>query len=74
MEPRRGTRSARLLRLQRRAAAFVTSSLVVGVVVLAAPLGDRLAGADFPRKIACTKTYTVLTGDYWYGIARKVGV
>ena len=32
------------------------------------------AAALGPQKVACTKTYVVVVGDYWYGIAKRHAV
>lgn len=54
---------------------------VLSLVVLATGLSDGHAGAAErtaapAQKLTCTttKTYTVVSGDYWFGIAKKVAV
>ena len=59
------------LQMQRLVALAVGACVSVGLVVVssAAPVD---AGRE--SSISCTKTYTVVSGDYWYGIARRFAV
>jgi LysM repeat protein len=68
------------LRRHRRAAALgLTLQLAVGTFAVTAYAGNdngaASATAAAPRKApACTNPYVVVTGDSWWGVARKVGV
>ncbi len=74
--------AVRLLRRARPAGRFVRLVAVLSLVAAATGLSDGHAGAAAPRhvapsgKVTCStsKTYTVVSGDYWFGIARKVSI
>ena len=60
--------------MQRRSAALVATAVMAGCLTLAYTGGAAPAMAQGPQKVACSKTYVVVAGDYWYDIARRHAV
>ena len=73
-EHSRGARPGATLHLQRRVALLIAASVAAGSLAVVGVIAPTSAAAQAPQKLACTKTYVIVTGDYWYGIARRTGV
>lgn len=56
--------------MQRLVGLFLALLITAGAGALSTP-SAQAGSASLPQRVSCNKTYTIVSGDYWYGIAQR---